>query len=63
VNLIGLWLSEEQFERLRPLLPDKLRGAARVNDRRVISGIIRVLKLGGRWIDAPGGADGRPRRC
>ena len=24
------WLSEDQFARLRPLLPDKVRGVARV---------------------------------
>ncbi|TYC61387.1 transposase, partial [Rhodobacterales bacterium] len=47
------WLSDEQFSRLRPLLPTDTRGKARVDDRRVISGIIRVLKSGGRWIDAP----------
>ena len=46
------WLSEEQFERLRPLLPDKVRGVARVDDRRVISGIIHVVRSGGRWVDA-----------
>jgi transposase len=42
-----------QFERLRPLLSDKVRGVARVDDRRVISRIIHVMKSGGRWIDAP----------
>lgn len=47
------WLSEEQFERVRPLLPNKVRGVARVDDRRVISGIIHVVKTGGRWVDAP----------
>ena len=47
------WLSEAQFERLRPLLPNKARGVARVDDRRVISGIIHVVKSGGRWVDAP----------
>ena len=47
------WLSEAQMERLRPLLPDKVRGVARVDDRRVISGIIHVLKSGCRWVDAP----------
>ena len=47
------WLSDEQFERLRPMLPDKVRGVARVDDRRVISGIIHVVKSGGRWVDAP----------
>ena len=47
------WLSEEQFERLHPLLPNKVRGVARVDDRRVISGIIHVVRSGGRWVDAP----------
>jgi transposase len=47
------WLSEAQFERLRPFLPNKPRGVARVDDRRVISGIVHVLITGGRWADAP----------
>ena len=47
------WLSEAQFERLRPLLPDKVRGVPRADDRRVISGIVHVLKSGCRWADAP----------
>jgi len=48
MDLSEFWLSEAQFERLRPLLPDKVRGVARVDDRRVISGIIHVVKSGGR---------------
>jgi transposase len=47
------WLTGEQFERLAPLLPRDTRGVARVDDRRVISGIIHVLKSGCRWKDAP----------
>ena len=47
------WLSEDQFARLEPLLPTDTRGVARVDDRRVISGIIHVLKSGCRWKDAP----------
>lgn len=47
------WLSEEQFARLAPLLPNDTRGVARVDDRRVISGIVHVLMSGGRWEDAP----------
>jgi len=47
------WLSDEQFRRLAPLLPNKPRGVPRVDDRRVISGIVHVLKSGGRWVDAP----------
>ena len=47
------WLNDEQFRRLAPLLPTDTRGVARVDDRRVISGIVHVLKSGGRWVDAP----------
>ena len=47
------WLSDGQFARLQPLLPNDTRGVPRVDDRRVISGIIYVLKSGGRWVDAP----------
>ena len=49
----SFWLSEEQFARLKPHLPSDTRGKPRVDDRRVISGIIHVLKCGCRWIDAP----------
>ena len=47
------WLSDEQFTKIEPLLPTNTRGKERVDDRRVIGGIIHVLKSGGRWIDAP----------
>jgi transposase len=47
------WLSDGQWARLAPLLPDKPRGVPRVDDHRVISGIVHVLKSGGRWVDAP----------
>ena len=46
------WLSEDQFVRLAPHLPTDTRGLARVDDRRVISGIIQVLRSGCRWKDA-----------
>lgn len=47
------WLSDWQWRRLAPLLPNKPRGVPRVDDRRVISGIVHVLRSGGRWADAP----------
>ena len=47
------WLTEAQFERLRTLLPDKVRGVPRADDRKVISGIVHVLESGCRWADAP----------
>ena len=48
-----LWLTEAQFARLQPLLPNKPRGVPRVDDRRVISGILHVLRNGLMWRDAP----------
>ena len=53
MNRNCFWLTERQFARLKPLLPTDTRGKPRVDDRRVISGIVHVLKSGGRWIDAP----------
>ena len=46
------WLTDMQMERLRPFFP-KPRGRARVDDRRVLSGIIFVNRNGLRWRDAP----------
>src|SRR5215207_6497204 len=48
------WLTDAQFARMAPHLPTDTRGKPRVDDRRVISGIVQVLKSGGRWVDAPG---------
>jgi transposase len=53
MNRDCFWLTKNQFARLKPLLPSDTRGKPRVDDRRVISGIVHVLKSGGRWIDAP----------
>ena len=53
MNRDWVWLTKDQFARLKPLLPSDTRGKPRVDDRRVISGIVHVLKSGGRWIDAP----------
>ena len=46
------WLSEDQMVRLRPYFPMS-RGRARVDDRRVLSGIIFINRNGLRWCDAP----------
>src|SRR3954451_13153500 len=48
------WLTDKQFARIAPHLPTGTRGKPRVDDRRVISGIVHVLKSGARWVDAPG---------
>ena len=53
MNRDCFWLTEAQFVRLKALLPTDTRGKPRVDDRRVISGIVHVLKSGGRWVDAP----------
>jgi transposase len=46
-------LSDEQWRRIEPHLPTDVRGVERQDDRRVISGIIHVLKSGCRWSDCP----------
>ncbi len=46
------WLTEAQIERLKPYFP-RAHGVPRVDDRRVISGIIHVIKRGLQWRDAP----------
>lgn len=46
-------LSEAQFARPEPLLPNKPRGVPRVDDRRVIWGIVHVIRGGPMWRDAP----------
>ena len=38
------WLSDEQWRRIEPRLPTDVRGVERADDRRVISGIVHVLK-------------------
>jgi transposase len=46
------WLTDEQMARLEPFFP-KSHGRPRVDDRRVLSGIIFVNRNGLRWRDAP----------
>jgi transposase len=46
------WLSDAQMERLKPFFP-KSHGKPRVDDRRVLSGIIFINRNGLRWCDAP----------
>ena len=47
------WLSDAEWSRIEPLLPRGRRGAHRVDDHRVISGIIHMLRSGARWRDCP----------
>jgi len=53
------WLSEAQWGAIEPLLPKNQPGARRTDDRRVISGIVHVLRAGCRWQDCPP-VDGPP---
>jgi transposase len=47
------WLSDGEWARIEPLLPRGRRGARRVDDRRIISGIVHMLRSGARWRDCP----------
>jgi putative transposase len=47
-----IWLSDEQMARIEPFFPLS-HGIARVDDRRIVSGIIFVIRNGLRWRDAP----------
>ena len=46
------WLTEVRMKRIAPFVP-RSHGRPRVDDRRGLSGIVHVLKHGGRWRDAP----------
>ena len=47
-----VWLSKAQMRRIRPHFPLS-HGIPRVDDRRIISGIIYVIGHGLRWREAP----------
>ena len=46
------WLTPKQMKRIERYFPLS-HGVARVDDRRVISGILHVIRNGLRWRDAP----------
>ena len=48
-------LSDFEWALVQPLLPNKPRGVARVDDRRVLNGIFWVLRTGSPWRDLPDG--------
>ncbi len=60
------WLSDEQWAVLEPFMPKNRPGARRVDDRRVLSGIVHVLTSGyrggqrGAWIRCVGVAAPAP---
>lgn len=53
------WLSEAQMRRIEPYFPLS-HGMPRMEDRRVLSGVVFVIRNGLRWRDAP--ADYGPPR-
>jgi transposase len=46
-------LTDHEWAAIKPMLPNKPRGVARVNDRRVLNGIFWVLRSGAPWRDLP----------
>jgi transposase len=53
MSALHFWLTDAQFARIQPSLPNKPRGGPRVDDRRAISEIIHVVRDGMMWRDAP----------
>ncbi|MCA3558111.1 MAG: transposase, partial [Rhodobacter sp.] len=46
-------LTDYEWGLIQPRLPDRPQGVARVDDRRVLNGIFRVLRTGSPWRDLP----------
>jgi hypothetical protein len=46
-------LTDHEWATIKPMLPNKPRGVPRVNDRRILNGIFRVLRSGAPWRDLP----------
>jgi transposase len=49
----ALRFSEHEWTAIKPMLPNKPRGVRRVDDRRVLDGIVWVLRSGAPWRDLP----------
>ena len=47
------WLSDAEWSAIEPHLPKGRSGAHRVDDRRVVSGIVHMLRSGAPWRDCP----------
>jgi transposase len=56
------WLANEQMAKLAAFFP-KPHGKPRVDDRRVLSGIIFIDRNGLRWRDAPEACGPHKTRC
>ena len=47
------WFNDDQWAKIEPHLPKNQRGPQRHDDRRILSGIMHVQKVGCRWQDCP----------
>jgi transposase len=47
------WFSDEQWAKIEPHLPTNQPGPERKDDRRMLSGIMHVQRIGSRWKDCP----------
>jgi transposase len=47
------WLSDGEWAAIEPHLPRGRSGAHRVDDRRVVSGIVHMLRSGAPWRNCP----------
>lgn len=47
------WLSDAEWEVVEPLIPMNRCGVKPRHNRRIISGIVHVLRVGCRWCDCP----------
>ncbi|MFH8257037.1 transposase [Streptomyces roseolus] len=50
-------LSDAEWEFVRPLLPESVRGRKRLEDRRVLNGVVWKFRTGTAWRDAAGDID------
>ena len=53
MNANLFWFDDEQWSKVMPHLPTNQQGPERHDDRRILSGIMHVQKVGCRWKDCP----------
>lgn len=46
-------LTDREWAIIEPLLPNRPRGVARVDDRRVLNGIMLRFRSGATWVEVP----------